>query len=333
MTTLITGAGMIGSLAASRIVRERSERPVLYDVAFSMPNVVERFDRDDVELVKGDVTDVGQLVETIRDHGVERVIHTASLLTRDVIARPYAGVRVNLMGTLSALEAARLGGVSRFVFCSSLVVTMGRKAVHPDRATVEDFTMNVVSEYPPSLYASMKLASEWLCHCYTNEYGVDAVAVRFGGVFGPWHGVPGGGPSKLLKALIESATFGTSYRIASDDLDRQAMDYTYSADGAQALVRAAYAGAVPNRVYNATMGKLYTIREVIALIEDAAGRPLALEIVEEDSMTKYGNTTSAMDLTRAIDEIGYHVDFPMDRAVADYLSWLERTAHAERRAG
>jgi nucleoside-diphosphate-sugar epimerase len=326
MTTLITGAGMIGSLAAARIVRERGERPVLYDVAFSMPNLAERLDLGQVEMVKGDVTDVGHLVETFQRNQVDRVIHTASFLTRDVIARPYAGVRVNLLGTLSVLEAARICGVGRVVFCSSLVVTMGRRSVQADGFTDEDFSMKVVSEYPPSLYASMKLASEWLCHCYTSEYGVDAGAVRFAGVFGPWHGVPGGGPSKLLKALIEAAHFGTGYSIAADDLDRQGMDYTYSPDGAQALVRAAYADQLPNRVYNAAMGRLYMMREIIELIEKAAGRPIRLDVIEQDSMTKYGNATSPMELSRSRAELGYKVEFPMDVAVADYLEWLERTS-------
>jgi nucleoside-diphosphate-sugar epimerase len=326
MTTLITGAGMIGSLAAARIVRERGERPVLFDVAFSLSNLAERVDVDEVDLVKGDVTDVAHLVETMRGHGVDRVIHTASFLTRDVMARPYAGVRVNLMGTLATLEAARLMNVRRVVFCSSTVVTMGRRSVEPDEPTVEDFTMRAVTEYPPSLYASMKLASEWLGHNYTDEYGVEVVTVRFGGVFGPWQGTPGGGPSKLLKALIECAHRGETYSIAADDLDRQGMDYTYSHDGAQGVVRAAYAPSLPNRVYNATMGRLYTIREIIELIEAAAGRPLSVEVLEQDSMTKYGNTTSAMDLSRSSADLGYKPEFPMELAVADYLSWLEAGA-------
>lgn len=330
MATLITGAGMIGSLVAARILREQGERPVLYDVAFSMPNLAERLDVHDIDMVNGDVTDVAQLVDVMRRHPIDRVIHTASYLTRDVMARPYAGVRVNLMGTLSVLEAARLCGVARVVFCSSLVVTMGRRMVRPEEPTVEDFPMRVVTEYPPSLYASMKLASEWLCHCYTEEYGVDAVAVRFGGVFGPWHGTPGGGPSKLLKSLIECAHRGTTYRIAADDLHRQGMDYTYSYDGAQALVRAASAPSLPNRVYSATMGQLYTIRHIIELIEGAAGRPLAIEVFEQDSMTKYGNPTSAMDLSRSSAELGYKPEYPMELAVADYLAWLQRSEVAGR---
>ena len=325
MTTLVTGAGMIGSLAAARILAEQGEPPVLYDVAFSMQNLGERLDVNAVKMVKGDIADIGDLIHTIETHKIDRIIHTASFLTRDLIARPVAGVRVNLMGTLSVLEAARLTGVERVVFCSSTVVTMGRQVVAPDDDTVEDFAINVVSEYPPSLYASMKLASEWLCHNYHQTYGVDAVAVRFGGVFGPWHGIPGGGPSKLLKQLIECAERGEVYRIAEDDLHRQGMDYTYSPDGAQALVRAATAPDVPNRIYNATMGQLHTIADVIQLIEKAAGKSIELEITQEDSMTKYSNPTSPMDLTNSKNDLGYDVEYPMDVAVADYLQWLRTT--------
>ena len=322
LTTLITGAGMIGSLAAARVVEERGERPVLYDVAFSERNLSERLQNDSVEMVKGDIGDIGDLLQAIDSFGVDRIIHTASLLTRDLIPRPVSGVRVNVMGTLNVLEAARMAGVRRVVFCSSTVVTMGRRGVDPAAETVEDFTIKVVSEYPPSLYASMKLASEWLCHNYADSYGLDTAVVRFAGVFGPWHGTPGGGPSKLLKQLIECAHFGRTYRIAELDLHRQGMDYTYSVDGAQALVRAAFAPEVPNRVYSASMGELYTIAEVIAQIEQAAGRPIGLEVTQEDSMTKYGNPTSPMDLIASRRDLGYRVEYPMDVAVADYLRWL-----------
>ena len=174
----------------------------------------------------------------------------------------------------------------------------------------------------------MTLASEWLCHSYTDEYGVYAAAVRFGGVFGPWHGTPGGGPSKLLKSLIECGRRGTTYRIAAADLDRQGMDYTYSHDGAQALVRAAYAPSLPNRVYSATMGQLYTVRQIIEIIEAATGRALDVDVNESDSMTKYGNPTSAMDLSRSSAELGYKPEYPMEAAVADYLRWLEQTESA-----
>ena len=147
---------------------------------------------------------------------------------------------------------------------------MGRNSVESAVLTPEDFSLKVVSEYPPSLYASMKLASRWLCPLVHQRVRRRRRAVRFGGVR-PVAGVPGGGPSKLLKSLIECAFTGQPYQIAAPDLDRQGMDYTYSRDGAQAIVRAASRERVPNRVYSATMGQLHTIRDVIETIEKVSG--------------------------------------------------------------
>ena len=39
-------------------------------------------------------------------------------------------------------------------------------------------------------------------------------------------------------------------------------------------------------------------------------------------MTKYGNPTSPMDLTASRRDLAYKVEYPMGRAVADYLQWL-----------
>ena len=89
-------------------------------------------------------------------------------------------------------------------------------------------------------------------------------------------------------------------------------------------MKAALAPEVPNRVYNATMGELHTIAAIISEIEQAAGRPIDLEVTQEDSMTKYGNPTSPMDLTASRRDLAYEVEYPMGRAVADYLEWLAR---------
>ena len=79
-------------------------------------------------------------------------------------------------------------------------------------------------------------------------------------------------------------------------------------------------------VYNATMGQLHTIRDIIETIEKVSGGPLNVEVVEQDSMTKYGNPTTAMDLSHSVEEIGYKVEYPMETAVADYLQWLEHAS-------
>ena len=91
-------------------------------------------------------------------------------------------------------DAARLTAVDRVVFCSSSTVYLGAKDRPPSGLLEENFALQAVRQHPPSVYASMKLAGEWLGHNYREEYGVECASVRFAGVFGPWHGTPSGGP-------------------------------------------------------------------------------------------------------------------------------------------
>ena len=326
MTTLITGAGLVGSLAAARLLGEDDEQPVLYDVAFSMDNLAERLPLDRVTLVRGDVNDLPDLVRAIQTHGVDRVIHTAGFLTWMVRERPYAGVRVNLVGLASVLEAARLSGLDRVVFCSSSTVYLGLKAPPPSGRLEENFTLQAVREHPPSVYASMKLAGEWLGHNYREEYNVECASVRFAGVFGPWRGTPSGGPSQLMKNLIESAWQGRPCRISSGALNTAAIDYVYAADAAQGAVRAALAPHLDTWVYNIGMGQVYKVPEIVALVEQATGRKLELDVYEAPSASGYTGDSYPTDLSRARAELGYEPEYPMEAAIRDYVAWLDRQA-------
>lgn len=324
MSTLITGAGLVGSLAAARLLADGDERPVLYDVAFSQANLSERVPLDQVALVSGDVNDVSDLLRAIEANHVDRIIHTAGLLTSFVRQRPYAGVRINLTGTLSVFEAARVAGISRVVFCSSNTVYLGLDQPPAGGKAVEDFSLKAISNHPPSVYASMKLAAEWLGHCYTDEYGLDVVSVRFGGVFGPWHGAPSGGPSRLLQQLIEQTWRGQAAHVGGGDLDRGGMDYVYAADAAQGAVKAAFATDPSSRVYNISEGHTYTVAQLIPIVERVTGRQVQIEKAPGPSLTGYANPMYPADLTRARAELGFEVEYPMERAIAHYLDWLQR---------
>lgn len=323
MAVMVTGAGMVGSLAAARLAADYGEHAVLYDVAFSMDNLRERVPLDQVTLVRGDVNDLPDLVAAIQRHKVDRILHTVGLLTWMVRERPYAGVRVNLIGLLSALEAARLTGVKRVVFCSSSTIWAGLKDRSADEMLPEDFSLSSVSEYPPSVYASMKLAGEWLGHCYREEYGVDFAAVRFAGVFGPWRGTPSGGPSQLMQRLIESAWRGEATSVMSTEFERP-QDYVYAADAAHGGVRALMSERLPQPVYNLSMGRKYTLPQIVELIEEYSGRQLRLDVREGKTVSGYTRAVPAADNSRAQSDLGWTVEYPMDKAIQDYLAWLNR---------
>lgn len=325
MTTLVTGAGVVGARVAAHL-QERGEHPVLFDVRFSVDDLADLVDLDGVALVQGDVTEMTEVLDAMSRYEVDSVVHSASLLTSTVRMRPVVGVRVNLMGTLTVLEAARLAGVDRMVFCSSPAFAMGR---HPEAVTgalEEDFSLRTVSENPPSVYATMKLAAEWLARTYEDDYGLRTVSVRFGGVFGPWRGRPGGGPSRLLQHVIESAWADGAVTLSKHDLEHEGMDFVHASDAALGAVLALVHPDPPGHVYNISMGKLHTIREVVALLEERLRRPVEIQLEEEEeSRASYGGRAFSIDVSRARRDLGYEPRYPMPRAIEEYLRWLDET--------
>jgi nucleoside-diphosphate-sugar epimerase len=84
---------------------------------------------------------------------------------------------INIAGTMAVFELARRIKPRRTVLCSSIM------AYGPDR---EPDVVRVETEYPEpiSIYGASKVAAEGLMHAFQGQYGVDAVALRFGHVYG-----------------------------------------------------------------------------------------------------------------------------------------------------
>ena len=150
MAVLITGAGLVGSLTAAKLV-EKGERPVLYDVAPPMDHLATMVDLSRVKVVAGDILDLPELLRVIKAENIDRIIHTAGLLLAGVKARPYTGIKINIDGTVTVLEAARLMDIKRVVFTSSATVVYGLFNAPAKAPYEEDFTMRCLSLSLPNL--------------------------------------------------------------------------------------------------------------------------------------------------------------------------------------
>src|SRR5262244_4500812 len=133
MTTLITGGtGLIGAALADQLLAN-GERVVLFDVALPEARVAPlRRYGDRLELARGDVQAVAELISTIRAHEVTAVVHLAYVLGAVGNAEPERATRINMLGTVNALEAARLAGVSRVLLASSIAVYGSDDQYAPD---------------------------------------------------------------------------------------------------------------------------------------------------------------------------------------------------------
>lgn len=156
-----------------------------------------------LRVIKGDVLDFDSLNEAIS--GSDIVIHAAAIAGIDtVIKDPVKTMRVNMIGTANALEAARLNNVSeRFVDFSTSEV-FGSMAF---RASEEQETVSGSAGEARWTYAVSKLAGEHLTHSYFSQYNLPTVTVRPFNVYGPGQTGEGAIQIMIKKALRDETIF------------------------------------------------------------------------------------------------------------------------------
>jgi UDP-glucose 4-epimerase len=134
-----------------------------------------------ITVVKGDVLDFDALNQAMA--GSDIVIHAAAIAGIDtVIKQPTHTMRVNMLGTANALEAARINNIrDRFVEFSTSEV-FGSMAF---KQTEDADTVAGSAGEARWTYAVSKLAGEHLAMAYHREFGLPCVSVRPFNVYGP----------------------------------------------------------------------------------------------------------------------------------------------------
>ena len=193
------GAGFIGTTLARQLV-DKNEIVAVDNLHRDTLGGTSLADHPNFRFVEGDVLDAPFLTEVTR--GATHVVHAAAIAGVDtVIESPVRTMRVNLIGTYNALEAALAtrDTVERVIEFSTSEV-FGTYAYNVDEEHVT--TQGSVGEARWT-YAVSKLAGEHMAHAYYDELGLPTVSVRPFNVFGP--GQIGGG---AIRAFIEAALAG-----------------------------------------------------------------------------------------------------------------------------
>ncbi len=221
------GAGFIGTTLARRLVEDNEiiavdnlHRDTLGGTALA--------DHPNFHFIQGDVLDAPFLTDVLK--GATHLVHAAAIAGVDtVIESPVRTMRVNLIGTYNALEAAMAtkDTIERVIEFSTSEV-FGTYAFKVDELHVT--TQGSVGEARWT-YAVSKLAGEHMAHAYHDELGLPTVSVRPFNVFGP--GQVGGG---AIRAFIETALAGKNLVIHGDGSQIRA--WCYVDDMVEALMLA-----------------------------------------------------------------------------------------------
>jgi nucleoside-diphosphate-sugar epimerase len=226
---LITGAlGAVG-VWTMRSLLERGHSVVALDVGGAghrLPLALDAEQQAAVVHVQGDITDPAVVGRVLDEHGVTGIVHLAALQVPFVRADPALGARVNVLGTVHVLEAARGRELGPVVYASSI-------AAYGAGGTLD------AGDHPGTLYGVYKRANESTAVRYFEDYGVSSIGLRPHTVYGP--GRDQGLTSAPTVAMVAAAA-GKPYRIRFGG----SAQLQYTPDIGEAFARAAlldYEGA------------------------------------------------------------------------------------------
>jgi nucleoside-diphosphate-sugar epimerase len=184
MSTLVTGA--FGGLGAwiVRGLLSAGERPVVFDLGDD-PWRLRMLGGADVDrrivAERGDIADLPPLVRTVRAHGIRRISHLAAWQIPLCRQDPARGALINVVGTASLFEAARLlqPQIQRVVYASSAAVFGAPDLDPPGPITAE------AARRPATHYGVYKVANEDTARIYWEEHRIPSLGFRPLSVCGP----------------------------------------------------------------------------------------------------------------------------------------------------
>ena len=171
---VIGGTGFIGPRVIRRLVA-RGEEVVCMDInpgAASFADLGQH-----VRVMRGDVTQFEDVMRTMVETKPSRVINLSYNLGSELA--PHLAVKLNVLGMDNCFEAARLCGVQRVVYASSVAVS-GLQKHYGERLVNEDDP-----KHGDNQYAMHKTFNEWQAQDYIAKYGMSITGVRPANVTGP----------------------------------------------------------------------------------------------------------------------------------------------------
>lgn len=299
---LITGGtGFIGSYVA-RALLERGRAVCLFgnedlspETRFVLGHYAGR-----VPVDNGTVDNWPNVFEIVRRREPRQIVHLGAIVDPLFLLRnPAVALHVNVEGTVNVLEAARLSGVERVVFFSSIGVLPSIQyepidAAHP---------IILPREGPASgTYGAAKVAGEAFCFAYNTGFGLDVRIIRPSAAYGfgmRWHS------ANYMKQFVEPAVRGERVRLPSGGpLPR---DYTHVLDIASLTAAVLEAPDDADRIFYAATGE--------PLVTAAEAARIVMELVPGADI-EIGDTLSEEDQV----ELGFRGVLSIDNARAQ-LGW------------
>jgi nucleoside-diphosphate-sugar epimerase len=309
MPTLVTGAGLIGAFFAQFAIA-RGETIVFLDPEPRADFLRMKLGEQGYRLARQDVRDLPAIIETIKTHKIETIVHTAGLIGPRVQAALSQAFDINLGGTRNVAEAVRLTGVRRLVHLSTFGVYDRRRPA----------TGMITEDFPRGQgrgYGNYKAAKELILEAYAAAYGFELIMLRPANVFGLGHFWSGSSGGRKMQALLEAGLNGGTASIPPSETI--ANEYVYARDMGRAVDLAATVPMPVQSIFNIGNGVVTSFEEVLSAVKALC--PGVTYKIEPGEAPKA--EIVPLDISAAKRHLGWEPQYTIASAFADYLKEMK----------
>ena len=313
---LITGGlGFIGCNLARLLCGAGEQVLLTSNRSTEVPALVAPFVARNLKVVPLDIARREDVSRVIEENGIKSIVHAAVRSEKGNTAL-YQAMDVNVTGTINVLEAAHRAAIRRVLFISSEAVYQGMTQSMPFK---EEERLLITSD---RFVPGTKKAGEILCLMYAHQHDMEAVSIRLTRAYGPLYR----GIRNLPGHMFETAAKGLPIELGKYD-PREAHDFIYSKDAAQALFLLLRAARLRHRIYNLGYGELTSID---AFADAIRARLPKIPVHLGDEPGPLISTKTPMDIGTCVDisrleeEIGFKPQFDPARALEHYLAWAQQ---------
>lgn len=252
-TVVTGGAGFIGSHLVDRLLRDGHHVTVIDDLSNGrQENLEGAKGHPELTIAIQDVSNFTAITSLI--NGADWVFHLAALA--DIVPSindPLKYHRANVDGTVAVLEAARLGGIKKFIYAaSSSCYGLPDEFPTPESAPIQPM-------YP---YALTKNLGEQCVFHWQKVYGLPCVSLRLFNVYGP-RARASGTYGAVFGVFLAQKLADKPFTVVGDGT--QTRDFTFVTDVVNAFVYAAQSD-VQGESLNVGSGNTYSVNHLTRLI-------------------------------------------------------------------
>lgn len=276
MKIVVTGgAGYIGSAATHRLVASGHDVLVVDNLYQGHTAALPEGTR----FAHVDITDAAAMREAVCGFQPDAAMHFAALtIAPESVTDPSPFWRVNLMGTLSLLDAMRAAGTSMLVFSSTAAVY----GVPEHLPVTED-----AAKAPINPYGATKLAAEQAIATYAHAYGFSTAVLRYFNVAGASEdiGEDHTPETHLIPNVLFAASgrapaltvFGTDFPTRDGTAIRDYVHVLDLADAHMLALEALQSGEGSIGAFNLGTRDGATVQEVVETVERVTGRSVPVQ--------------------------------------------------------